>query len=174
MEIERLTRRDVPERIDRLRGKYQHFEVDQVEVENDQDFFDHGLELARDGWRGDAGALVRDREDRVLLIRHAGSPDQWGHPGGGHEPGETMEETALREVREETGIQCELVDVNYVRRQAIHLERDPEQRFHMLTVIFDAEYRGGSVEISDDEVLEATWHRNVPDNAIAFVQEHIC
>lgn len=40
--------------------------------------------------------------DKVLLIRHSYIPG-WGFPGGGVEPGETAEESALREVVEETG-----------------------------------------------------------------------
>jgi len=56
-----------------------------------------------------ARVLLLDRDDRVLLI-HARDPDQldhhwWELPGGGCDPGETLEDTALREVAEETGIQ---------------------------------------------------------------------
>ncbi|GLQ55643.1 NUDIX domain-containing protein [Devosia nitrariae] len=40
--------------------------------------------------------------DKVLLIRHSYIPG-WAFPGGGVEPGETAEESALREVVEETG-----------------------------------------------------------------------
>lgn len=173
MDIERQIRRDIRARIDRLQAIYGNFEVEHVKVENDPDFFEQGVEMARDGWRGDAGALVRDKQDRVLLIRHAGSSEKWGHPGGGHEPGETMEATAQREVQEETGVECELVDVNYARRKTICLDHDPEQRFQMLTVIFDAEYQGGSLEISDEEVFEARWFDEVPENAIEFVQQRV-
>jgi len=42
------------------------------------------------------------------LRRHAG---QWALPGGGREPGETVEDTALRELREETGVVVEPGDV---------------------------------------------------------------
>lgn len=173
MDISQQTRSDVQARIDRLRSKFGEFEVEQAAVENDQDYFAHGLEMARDGWRGDAGALVQDERDRVLLIRHAGSPAQWSHPGGEHEPGETMEETALREVREETGIECKLVDVIQARRKTIALDVDPGQRFQMLTVIFDAVYRDGSIEISDEEVLEAAWHQTVPEHTTEFVRQYI-
>jgi len=54
------------------------------------------------------GVVVDDRPDgtrRVLLIVHrslSGHP-RWTLPKGGVEPGETLEQTALREVREETG-----------------------------------------------------------------------
>lgn len=55
-----------------------------------------------------ARVLLLDGDDRSLLI-HARDPDDpnhnwWELPGGGCEPGETLEETARREVAEETGI----------------------------------------------------------------------
>ncbi|MGZ9584466.1 NUDIX domain-containing protein [Paenibacillus marinisediminis] len=49
------------------------------------------------------GAIIRDRRGRVLLQKRS-DYGNWGLPGGGMEPGETIEETMLREVYEETGL----------------------------------------------------------------------
>jgi 8-oxo-dGTP pyrophosphatase MutT (NUDIX family) len=46
-------------------------------------------------------------EPEVLLV-HRAKYDDWTLPKGKAEPGETDEETALREVEEETGLVCEL------------------------------------------------------------------
>jgi 8-oxo-dGTP diphosphatase len=53
-----------------------------------------------------AGAVVRDGEGRLLLVRrgHAPARGTWSLPGGRVEPGETPEVAAAREVLEETGL----------------------------------------------------------------------
>jgi 8-oxo-dGTP diphosphatase len=52
------------------------------------------------------GAVVLDDAGRLLLIRrgHAPSAGLWSVPGGRVEPGETLPEAVVREVREETGL----------------------------------------------------------------------
>jgi len=53
-----------------------------------------------------ASAVIRDDQGRFLLIQRANPPDQgcWTLAGGCVEPGETLEQAAIREVREETGL----------------------------------------------------------------------
>jgi 8-oxo-dGTP diphosphatase len=55
-----------------------------------------------------AGGLVR-RDGRIAVV-HRPRYDDWSLPKGKLDPGETWEEAALREVREETGLECELGD----------------------------------------------------------------
>ncbi|KOY16839.1 NUDIX domain-containing protein [Paenibacillus xylanivorans] len=49
------------------------------------------------------GAIIRDHMGRILLQKRSDYGD-WGLPGGGMEPGESIEETMIREVKEETGL----------------------------------------------------------------------
>ncbi|BFT69378.1 NUDIX domain-containing protein [Paenibacillus sp. P36] len=49
------------------------------------------------------GAIIRDSMGRILLQKRSDYGD-WGLPGGGMNPGETIEETMIREVIEETGL----------------------------------------------------------------------
>ena len=53
-------------------------------------------------------AIVPDAQGGLLLIRRTDN-GYWSIPGGGVEPGESVSEAAAREVREETGIDCEVV-----------------------------------------------------------------
>ena len=50
---------------------------------------------------------VTDGEGRLLLIRRSDN-DNWALPGGAMDCGETMAGAAVRETREETGIECEI------------------------------------------------------------------
>jgi ADP-ribose pyrophosphatase YjhB (NUDIX family) len=58
-----------------------------------------------------AGGLVVDEDGRILLIRARDLRNQpvWTLPKGALNPGESSADAALREVREETGWQCEVV-----------------------------------------------------------------
>ena len=55
--------------------------------------------------------LVRNRRGDLLLCRMSPDrgvfPGQWGLPGGGIEPGETMEQALRREMREELGVEID-------------------------------------------------------------------
>lgn len=53
-----------------------------------------------------AGAVVKDRDGRFLLVLRGDEPQagRWTIPGGKLEPGESLAEAAAREVLEETGL----------------------------------------------------------------------
>lgn len=53
------------------------------------------------------------RDDHVLMIRRGREPrkGQWSIPGGKQELGETWHQTATREVREETGVEIEVIGI---------------------------------------------------------------
>jgi 8-oxo-dGTP pyrophosphatase MutT (NUDIX family) len=60
-----------------------------------------------------AGAAIFDDDGRILLVKRT-SDGTWGFPAGGVDPNESASEAAIRETREETGIEAridELIDV---------------------------------------------------------------
>lgn len=60
-----------------------------------------------------AAVLIEDEEGRLLLLKQEArwKGDKWGPPGGGLHPHEDPITTALRETREEIGVEIELVDL---------------------------------------------------------------
>ena len=61
--------------------------------------------------RAAGGVVVRERDGELEVAAiHRPRYDDWSLPKGKLHPGEAWEEAALREVREETGLHCELGD----------------------------------------------------------------
>jgi 8-oxo-dGTP diphosphatase len=58
------------------------------------------------GRRVGVAAFIVDGRGRVLLVRHTYGPLNWELPGGASEPGESVVQTALRELREEAGVEA--------------------------------------------------------------------
>jgi 8-oxo-dGTP diphosphatase len=57
---------------------------------------------------------ITNQQGEVLIVKSIDRPDTWELPGGQVEAGETLEEAAKREIREESGIEAELTAVTGV------------------------------------------------------------
>ncbi|MGV8909328.1 MAG: NUDIX hydrolase [Propionicimonas sp.] len=113
-------------------------------------------------------AVVTDDQGRVLLI-HKTDNDLWALPGGGHEPGESLAETVVREVFEETGYQVVPTQIvgTYTNPHHLIAYDDGEVR-QQFSICFVADLVGGnattsseskSVEwVSPEEIKDRTMH----------------
>lgn len=99
--------------------------------------------------------VVRDQS--VLLIRRGNPPrlGQWSIPGGRQEWGETVREAGLREVREETGLDVELVDMIGVFDGIGH-GTDGTVAWHYTLVDFVARWTGGE-PVAGSDATHAEW-----------------
>ena len=88
---------------------------------------------------------------RVLLIRRGKAPraGSWSLPGGRQRLGETVRETAAREVREETGVEAEVVALLDVV-DSIQRDGDGRIAYHYTLVDFLAEWRAGEAAAGGD------------------------
>ena len=101
------------------------------------------------------GAIVW-KEDRVLMIRRGRPPRQggWSIPGGRQEAGETVHQAVIREIREEAGIEIEIIEIAAV---VDLIERDGDEISHHYTVIdMLAEWRSGQA-VAGDDAEAAAW-----------------
>lgn len=103
-----------------------------------------------------AGGIIIDESGnsrRVLLV-HRPKYDDWSFPKGKLDAGETFEEAALREVREETGLKCRIIRKLVVLR---YRARHKGQRKPKAVHYFLMERINRRVRVPGDEVDLAEW-----------------
>jgi len=86
--------------------------------------------------------------DGIVLIKRRNPPAGWALPGGFVDYGETVEAAAVREAKEETGLDVVLTELFYVYSDP---QRDP--RHHTIGIVFIATAAG--VPVGGDDAAEA-------------------
>lgn len=122
-----------------------------------------------------ASSAIVERAGRFLLVRRGNPPaaDLYAFPGGRSEPGETPEETALRELFEETGL------VGRNPRLFETVELLPETGVsgsHFMLSVFQVDADETAPAIAQSDALEAGWflpeeilHLPTPESVLACV-----
>ncbi|SDQ17612.1 NUDIX hydrolase N-terminal domain-containing protein [Halopelagius longus] len=93
-----------------------------------------------------AVAVVEDDEGRVLAMERANN-GRWALPGGYVDPNESAEEAAVREVREETGLDVEPVELVDVYSVGPGEGNNPHS---IVNVVYRCRVRGGELRLSHE------------------------
>jgi 8-oxo-dGTP diphosphatase len=106
--------------------------------------------------------IIIESNRGILLIERKNPPEGWALPGGFVDYGESLESAAVREAKEETGLDVELT-------RQFHTYSDPERdpRHHTITTVFIARAAGKAVA-GDDAKEVGIFGRDALPEQIAF------
>ncbi|SRR6266508_2470126 len=105
------------------------------------------------------GVVYRQTQDTIeIIIIAVGEKRRWQLPKGLVNRGENPDQTALREVREETGIDSILLDlIDKIEYWYYGQSGSKRIRFHKVVHFYLLEFQSGNTEDHDQEVEEARW-----------------
>jgi ADP-ribose pyrophosphatase YjhB (NUDIX family) len=92
--------------------------------------------------------VIIELESGIVLIKRRNPPPGWAIPGGFVDYGESVETAAVREAREETGL-----DVRLVRLLGVYSDPQRDPRSHTISTVFIAEASG--LPVADDDAADA-------------------
>lgn len=99
-----------------------------------------------------AGGCIFDQDGKVLLQRR-GDSLKWGFPGGAIELGETPEMAAIREVREETGLDVRVTDLIGIYTDG-DMEYPNGDKAHSICIVYDLKKTGGQLKCDNHESVD--------------------
>jgi 8-oxo-dGTP diphosphatase len=117
-------------------------------------------------------AIIPFPEEKILLIKRNTRPfvGYWALPGGRMDPGETVEQTIVREVKEETGL-----DVTIVRKVGEYLEKGVKDdiEYEYYPTCFEVKPVGGKIKKQESEIQEIKFFSLSQLPTLAFVHEEM-
>lgn len=102
------------------------------------------------------GAVVTDPAGRVLLCQQRHGHQWWGLPGGRIRPGESPIHAAVRDIREETGMETELVDL--VGLYQLTGDACGDEVPDVLTHVFRGRAAGEAAVNAPARIARLSWH----------------
>lgn len=120
-----------------------------------------GNEAFTAGWV--TTAIVLDDADRVLLAYDA-DEDHWLVPGGTLQPGECLDDSVVREVEEETGVEVS-PERPHGLIEVVAVHDDDTRRFNVVTFEASPETTavGSDLGVADESITEARWFDELPE-----------
>lgn len=106
--------------------------------------------------------IIIEMEGGIVLIRRKNPPYGWALPGGFVDYGETLEMAAIREAKEETSLDIELIS-----QLGAYSDPDRDPRCHTISVVFRARAKGRA-HAADDAIEIDTFNRNNLPDDLAF------
>lgn len=102
-------------------------------------------------WAG-AAVVIKDKDEKILLHLRSDTKT-WGIPSGAVELGETLEDTAVREIFEETGLSISGLKLLYVfSGEDFHFKYPNGDEIYGITVLYSAENVSGELRCSDESL----------------------
>jgi 8-oxo-dGTP diphosphatase len=117
-----------------------------------------------------AGGLITNDRGEILLVKNPRKG--WEFPGGIVEPGESVPQGLMREIREETGVAVEIVSVVgiYSSLKKKKGYNGVEEIPTIVTIDFACKYLGGELTTSDESV-EVKWFSEAEAAAIVYPRQ---
>ena len=106
--------------------------------------------------------IIISTSDGVVLIKRKNPPFGWALPGGFIDYGESAEHAAMREAKEETGL-----EVNELTLFGVYSDPERDPRHHTLTVVFTASAQDAPIA-ADDAAEVGIFPKDVLPSPIAF------
>jgi ADP-ribose pyrophosphatase YjhB (NUDIX family) len=106
--------------------------------------------------------IIIEIDDRIILIRRKNPPYGWALPGGFVDYGESLEQAAIREAKEETSLDVQLTSLLGAYSEP---NRDPRQ--HTISTVFRAKAQGIPKAGDDAKDIGLFSKDNLPEN-LAF------
>lgn len=111
--------------------------------------------------------IIELEEKGIVLIKRKNPPYGWAIPGGFLDYGESMEEAAVREAKEEVSLDIELLE-------QLHTYSDPsrDERHHTITTVFIAKAVGMPIA-ADDAIETGIFNERTLPKPLAFDHDKI-
>lgn len=122
-----------------------------------QEEFPRGIEVI-------TGTIIRNKTGKLLLVTSPKWHGKWVIPGGHVEPGETIMDAAIREAKEETGLDVKPVTILYFKE--LINSPDFHRKAHFISFLCVLETEDEVVQLEKRELSDYQWVN--PEEALSL------